>query len=158
MSSSKKDADESRLIELSQPCFIATPSTSDLLVAKNRRVIELMNERNYNSPFFDCIAIDLETDLHGHRLIGLEGFVEGYKAVADASPGLHVRITNASGIVDEALQTGTVILHVLLSSYYDITSRLATERAATILSCWRCEDNRWLVYSYKMFYGIQAVP
>lgn len=158
MSSSEGDTDGSRINELSEPRFIATPSTSDLLVAKNCRVIELMNERNYTSPFFDCIATDVEIDLHGHRLIGLKGFVEGYKAVADASPGLHVRITNASGIVDEALQTGTVILHVLLSAYYDTTSRLATERAAMILSCWRRENDRWLVYSYKMYYGVQAIP
>ncbi|KAI5364763.1 Putative NTF2-like domain superfamily protein [Septoria linicola] len=158
MSSSKTDNDRSRIHELSEPRFIATSFTSDLLVAKNRRVIELMNERNYTSPFFDCIATDLEIDLHGHRLIGLKGFVEGYKAVADASPGLHVKITNASGIVDEALQSGTVILHVILSSYYDTTSRLATERASTILSCWTRENDRWLVYSYKMYCGIQAVP
>ena len=130
------------------------------MVAMNRRVIELLNERDYTSPFLDCIAPDLDIDLHGHRLVGLEGFVEGYKAVADASPGLHVDVTNSSAIVDERLHTGTVVLHVILSSYYDTTSKLASERAATILSCWRQtpDTGRWMVFSYKMYYGIQVVP
>lgn len=130
-------------------------STGHLLISLNKSLLDRLNARQYDSSAYsDVLDPDIHIDLHGTTLIGPQGFVDGYKNVADQSPGLHVTITNSSAIVDEKLDKATVLFHLTLVGYLE-----STRRAGTILSCWRRhEDGRWTAYAYHMFYGIQEVP
>lgn len=127
-------------------------STGHLLITLNKSLLDRLNARQYESTaYHDVLDPEIHIDLHGRHLTGPEGFVHGYRDVADVSPGLHVTITNSSAIVDERLDRATVLLHVSLTGYLE-----DTRRAGTILSCWRrCGDGRWTCYAYHMFYGIQ---
>lgn len=127
-------------------------STGHLLITLNKSLLDRLNARQYDSTAYtDVLGSDIHIELHGTTLIGPQGFVDGYKNVADLSPGLRVTITNSSAIVDERLDKATVLFHVTLAGYLE-----STRRAGTILSCWRRhEDGRWTAYAYHMFYGIQ---
>ncbi|KAF2163573.1 hypothetical protein M409DRAFT_26183 [Zasmidium cellare ATCC 36951] len=127
-------------------------STGHLLISLNKSLLDRLNGRQYDSTAYqDVLDPDIHIELHGRMLKGPQGFVDGYKDVADLSPGLHVSITNSSAIVDERLDKATVLLHLNLTGFLE-----ETRRAGTILSCWRRhEDGRWTSYAYHMFYGIQ---
>lgn len=127
-------------------------STGHLLINLNKSLIERLNARQYSSSVYaDVVDPDMTIELHGRKLQGPQGFVDGYRDVADLSPGLHVVVTNSSAIVDERLDKATVLLHVKISGFLERTAR-----AGTILSAWRRHENgRWTCYSYYMFYGIQ---
>lgn len=127
-------------------------STGQLLITLNKSLLDRLNARQYDSTAYsDVLDPDIHIDLHGRSLTGPQGFVDGYKNVADVSPGLHVTITNSSAIVDERLDKATVLFHIVVVGYLE-----STQRAGTILSCWRRhEDGRWTAYAYHMFYGIQ---
>ncbi|KAK4623519.1 hypothetical protein CLAFUW4_07570 [Fulvia fulva] len=109
------------------PTFIPYTTTSDLLVH--------LNKLPHRTPW---------------HLKGLEGFIEGYKQVADIGKGLHVHVTNSSAIIDEALGHATVILHVQLTGWPD-----DMKRAGTLLMSWKKEERRWVTHPCHMFYGIQ---
>lgn len=127
-------------------------STGNLLISLNKSLLERLNARQYDSnAYTDALDPDIHIELHGTTLTGPQGFVDGYKNVADQSPGLRVAVTNSSALVDERLDTATVLFHVTLAGYLE-----STRRAGTIFSCWRRhKDGRWTAYAYHMFYGIQ---
>lgn len=117
-------------------------TTGDFLVHLNKRLIHLMNERDYENPFFDILS-HVYVELHGLIGTGKEDFIYGYKTIADESPNLHAEVTNASATVEEDLNRGTVILYVDISGY-----RNESMKAATILSTWNRVDMRWSCVSY----------
>ena len=115
-------------------------------------MIELLNARAYDDPFFKThVSQDVFVDFNGKRSTGLDQFIHNYKVDADISPEFFVGVNNASAVVDEDAGLATVILSQhLTGSEYTIMRGM---KAANILKAWRRIDGEWLLRSSYMMFG-----
>lgn len=127
-------------------------SSQDHLVHLSRTVIELLNARDFDNPWFaQNVASDVRVDVQGNINFGLEGFIGNYRAHAAFAQDFRVFIGNVTALVDEKQGTGTAILSQYLSGFLGDDRRMA----GTILMSWGWDDQiqRWICRSVAMMMG-----
>ena len=135
--------------------------TETHLITLAKRVIDLLNCRDYTNTFFtQYVSSDVRTGFEGHTTVGISDFISNYRQDADVSPNFRVDIVNSSAIIDEKAGRATVLLSQDLSGFEE-----GTKRAGSILSSWKWErrslegggdgirQGQWVCLSCQMLFG-----
>lgn len=136
----------------SRPTYQAKSSSQDHVAHLSRTVIELLNGRDFDNPWFSQnVSRDVRVDVQGNVNIGLGGFIGNYKAHASHAEDFQCVIGNVTAVVDERQGTGTAILSQYLSGYQGDERRMA----GTILMSWSWNSTRgrWICRSVTMMLG-----
>jgi hypothetical protein len=132
---------------------IEPSSTEAYLCHLSKTIIKLLNNREYDSPFFfSHVRQNVYTDLHGKQTVGLAPFVENHRIDSQGSPTFYVDAElNVTALADDEAGSATVILSQHLSGYGG--SLRGMERAGTILFSWQRSKGRWWCSNATMIYG-----
>lgn len=132
----------------------STNTSEDELVRLSRRVIELLNERAYNDPWFEQhVSPTVRIDFNGACVgIGYKDFVGFYRMDADVSPNFFGDVDLMTALVNENQGTATVILSQVLQGFED-DMMVGKKRAAGILWSWKRVKGRWMCQSCCLMFG-----
>ncbi|KAF2160100.1 hypothetical protein M409DRAFT_60211 [Zasmidium cellare ATCC 36951] len=101
------------------PQFISFDSTAELMIHLSTRIIDLMNDRNYTSPFLSCLAPDIESP----GSCGRSNVIQGFKKIAEALPNHRNKVQNVTCTVDEDTGTAKVVMTMRVSGFVYETIR-----------------------------------
>lgn len=129
-------------------------TSEDELVRLSRRVIELLNDRAYDDPWFEQhVSPNVRIDFNGTCIgIGYKDFVGFYRLDADVSPRFCCDVDIMTAMVNENQGTATVILSEVLTGFED-DLMVGKKRAASILWSWKRVKGRWVCQSCCLMFG-----
>lgn len=132
----------------------AASETEQKLMQLSGRVIELLNARAYDDPWFQSyVSPDVYVNFNGIIVgQGMKDFLGFYRMDADRSPEFFCDVDMTTAVVNEQQGTATVILSQVLSGFED-ELMVGKKRAASILWSWKQKRGSWELQSVCMMFG-----
>lgn len=129
-----------------RPQFISFAKTSDLLIHLSIRIIELMNERDYDSPFLNCLSPDIVSQGN----YGRQAVIQGFRCLFEQLPDYHNEIQNSTCTVNGEMGRAKVVMTTRVSGFV-----CGTMRQSVSLFTWIRTGDRWSCTRYGIIRGIE---
>ncbi|KAK4635222.1 hypothetical protein CLAFUW4_00603 [Fulvia fulva] len=129
------------------PKFVSFANTSELLCHLSTKIIEIMNERDYQNPFLNCLSADI---LCGTSNSGRTKVIAAHRKMVDHMPDYRNEIQHATCTVNDDSGCATVVMTMKVTGF-----KFDTLRQSIANFSWTRDGDRWACAAYGVLRGIE---